>query len=89
MRGVLYYAVSITHTPVSAVFYVDIVAGPVERPVAIIDAKYKPLAYPRGVDCEDLYQLNAYLSGHRTGNYHWEISPMCGSPSRPCRASGE
>ncbi|OBA43999.1 5-methylcytosine restriction system specificity protein McrC [Gordonia sp. 852002-51296_SCH5728562-b] len=47
--------------------YPDIVVGPVERPVAIIDAKYKPLADPRGVDREDLYQLNAYLTAHSTG----------------------
>ncbi|MDV7171942.1 hypothetical protein R4144_00735 [Gordonia amicalis] len=44
--------------------YPDIVVGPVDRPVAIIDAKYKPLADPRGVDREDLYQLNAYLTAH-------------------------
>lgn len=44
--------------------YPDIVVGPVDRPVAIIDAKYKPLEDPRGVDREDLYQLNAYLAAH-------------------------
>lgn len=44
--------------------YPDIIIGPVENPVAIIDAKYKPLADPRGVDREDLYQLNAYLAVH-------------------------
>lgn len=44
--------------------YPDIVIGPVDHPVAIIDAKYKPLADPRGVDREDLYQLNAYLTAH-------------------------
>lgn len=44
--------------------YPDIMVGPVDRPRAIIDAKYKPLAEPRGVDREDLYQLNAYLSAH-------------------------
>lgn len=42
--------------------YPDIMVGPADRPRAIIDAKYKPLAEPRGVDREDLYQLNAYLS---------------------------
>ena len=44
--------------------YPDIIIGPVDHPVAIIDAKYKPLADPRGVDREDLYQLNAYLAAH-------------------------
>ncbi|KXP08708.1 5-methylcytosine restriction system specificity protein McrC [Tsukamurella pseudospumae] len=47
--------------------YPDIIIGPVENPVAIIDAKYKPLADPRGVDREDLYQLNAYLAAHVQG----------------------
>ena len=44
--------------------YPDIVIGPIDHPAAIIDAKYKPLADPRGVDREDLYQLNAYLAAH-------------------------
>ncbi|KXP14340.1 5-methylcytosine restriction system specificity protein McrC [Tsukamurella pseudospumae] len=44
--------------------YPDIIVGPVGRPIAIIDAKYKPLVEPRGVDREDLYQLNAYLGAH-------------------------
>lgn len=44
--------------------YPDIIIGPVEHPIAIIDAKYKPLTEPRGVDREDLYQLNAYLAAH-------------------------
>lgn len=44
--------------------YPDIIVGPVQEPLAIIDAKYKPLADPRGVDPADLYQLNAYLSAH-------------------------
>ena len=47
--------------------YPDIIIGPVNRPIAIIDAKYKPLADPRGVDREDLYQLNAYLAAYTTG----------------------
>lgn len=44
--------------------YPDLIVGPVERPSAIIDAKYKPLAEPRGVDRADLYQLSAYLAAH-------------------------
>ena len=47
--------------------YPDIVVGPIDHPTAIIDAKYKPLADPRGVDREDLYQLNAYLAAHMDG----------------------
>lgn len=47
--------------------YPDIIVGPIENPVAIIDAKYKPLTDPRGVDREDLYQLNAYLGAHVEG----------------------
>jgi 5-methylcytosine-specific restriction enzyme subunit McrC len=46
--------------------YPDLLIGPVERPVAIVDAKYKPLADPRGVDREDLYQLTSYLMAYRT-----------------------
>lgn len=42
--------------------YPDIVIGPIDGPVAIIDAKYKPLVDPRRVDRGDLYQLNAYLA---------------------------
>lgn len=30
----------------------------------VLDAKYKPLADPRGVDRDDLYQLGAYLAAH-------------------------
>ena len=45
--------------------YPDIVVGNVDWPRAIIDAKYKPLADPRGVDREDLYQLTSYLAGHQ------------------------
>lgn len=44
--------------------YPDILIGPIEGPRAIIDAKYKPLADPRGVDREDLYQLGAYLTAY-------------------------
>lgn len=44
--------------------YPDLVIGAVEKPRAIIDAKYKPLSDPRGVDRDDLYQLNAYLAVH-------------------------
>ncbi len=44
--------------------YPDLVIGPIDQPTAIIDAKYKPLADPRGVDRADLYQLNAYLASH-------------------------
>jgi 5-methylcytosine-specific restriction enzyme subunit McrC len=46
--------------------YPDIVVGPLDTPTAIIDAKYKPLADPRGVDREYLYQLTSYLSAHPT-----------------------
>jgi 5-methylcytosine-specific restriction enzyme subunit McrC len=46
--------------------YPDLVVGPLDRPAAIIDAKYKPLADPRGVDREDLYQLASYLTAHIT-----------------------
>jgi 5-methylcytosine-specific restriction enzyme subunit McrC len=42
--------------------YPDIVIGPSDQPAAIIDAKYKPLVDPRGVDREDLYQLTSYLT---------------------------
>jgi 5-methylcytosine-specific restriction enzyme subunit McrC len=42
----------------------DVLIGPKAEPTAVIDAKYKPLADPRGVDREDLYQLNAYLTAH-------------------------
>lgn len=42
----------------------DLLVGDPERPIAVIDAKYKPLADPRGVDREDLYQLTSYLSAH-------------------------
>jgi 5-methylcytosine-specific restriction enzyme subunit McrC len=42
--------------------YPDLVVGDSQQPWAIIDAKYKPLADPRGVDREDLYQLTSYLS---------------------------
>lgn len=41
--------------------YPDIVIGPLAGPRAVLDAKYKPLAHPRGVDREDLYQLASYL----------------------------
>jgi 5-methylcytosine-specific restriction enzyme subunit McrC len=44
--------------------YPDLVVGDPERPYAIIDAKYKPLRDPRGVDREDLYQLMSYLSAY-------------------------
>lgn len=45
--------------------YPDILIGPPAAPVAVIDAKYKPLADPRGVDREDLYQLTSYLTAYR------------------------
>lgn len=51
--------------------YPDILIGSEARPRAIIDAKYKPLADPRGVDREDLYQLTSYLTG-----YHNDPAPM-------------
>ncbi len=44
--------------------YPDIVVGDPTAPASIIDAKYKPLADPRGVDREDLYQLTSYLLAH-------------------------
>jgi 5-methylcytosine-specific restriction enzyme subunit McrC len=40
----------------------DILVGATDRPRLVLDAKYKPLADPRGVDREDLYQLAAYLA---------------------------
>ncbi len=46
--------------------YPDLIIGPREEPRAILDAKYKRLADPRGVDREDYYQLAAYLSAHRS-----------------------
>ena len=46
--------------------YPDIMIGSAHEPTTIIDAKYKPLADPRGVDPSDLYQLNAYLSAHQS-----------------------
>jgi len=42
----------------------DLIVGDTASPRAIIDAKYKPLADPRGVDREDLYQLTSYLSAN-------------------------
>ena len=44
--------------------YPDLLIGPVDRPTAIIDAKYKRLTNRYGVDRADLYQLNAYLAAH-------------------------
>ena len=44
--------------------YPDLLIGDLAVPWAIIDAKYKPLADPRGVDREDLYQLTSYLTAH-------------------------
>jgi 5-methylcytosine-specific restriction enzyme subunit McrC len=44
--------------------YPDLLIGPSEQPHTIVDAKYKPLADPRGVDREDLYQITSYLTGH-------------------------
>ncbi|WP_145238412.1 MULTISPECIES: 5-methylcytosine restriction system specificity protein McrC [Nocardiaceae] len=56
---------SLQHDPATlGRLYPDLVIGPVNHPTAIIDAKYKPLADPRGVDRSDLYQLNAYLTAH-------------------------
>jgi 5-methylcytosine-specific restriction enzyme subunit McrC len=46
--------------------YPDILIGSIEKPVALIDAKYKPLHDARGVDRDDLYQLAAYLTGYQT-----------------------
>jgi 5-methylcytosine-specific restriction enzyme subunit McrC len=46
--------------------YPDLIVGPLDTPAVIIDAKYKPLADPRGVDREDLYQLTSYLTAHPT-----------------------
>lgn len=42
----------------------DLVIGDAAHPHSIIDAKYKRLADPRGVDREDLYQLTSYLSAN-------------------------
>ena len=44
--------------------YPDLLVGPPAASHAVIDAKYKMLRDPRGVDREDLYQLNAYLTAH-------------------------
>ncbi|WET81092.1 hypothetical protein P3102_07660 [Amycolatopsis sp. QT-25] len=44
--------------------YPDILIGDPQAPKVIIDAKYKPLTDHRGVDREDLYQLNSYLTAH-------------------------
>lgn len=46
--------------------YPDLVIGDHDRPRAVIDAKYKPLTPPRGVDREDLYQLTTYLTSYDT-----------------------
>ncbi|ATY13538.1 hypothetical protein CU254_26255 [Amycolatopsis sp. AA4] len=51
-------------TAVLGRLFPDILIGPAESPTAIVDAKYKPLNDRRGVDREDLYQLNAYLTAH-------------------------
>lgn len=43
--------------------YPDMLVNPTDSPTtcsAVIDAKYKPLVDPRGVDREDLYQIHAY-----------------------------
>ena len=48
--------------------YPDVLVGPPAAPTVIIDAKYKPLADPRGVDREDLYQLASYLTAHADTN---------------------
>ena len=54
------------HSPNSVLgrLYPDIIVGPTAKPWAIIDAKYKPLKDPRGVDRDDLYQLSSYLASH-------------------------
>lgn len=44
--------------------YPDLLIGPRQSPTAVLDAKYKPLADPRGVDRADLYQLHAYVAAH-------------------------
>jgi 5-methylcytosine-specific restriction enzyme subunit McrC len=44
----------------------DILVGTTHAPSLILDAKYKPLSDPRGVDRDDLYQLAAYLAAHTT-----------------------
>lgn len=44
----------------------DLVIGPPDQPRAVVDAKYKPLSAPRGVDREDLYQLTSYLTSYDT-----------------------
>lgn len=45
-----------------------LIRGPEQRPIAVIDAKYKRLRgradRPHGVERGDLYQLAAYLAGH-------------------------
>lgn len=47
--------------------YPDIVIGGSDTATAaVIDAKYKRLTPPRGVDRDDLYQLYAYSSRHNT-----------------------
>lgn len=65
--------------------YPDLVVGPVARPDAIIDAKYKPLAGARGVDREDLYQLSTYLMAARPGRPAGMLAypelPDAGGPS--------
>ena len=65
--------------------YPDIIVGAAGRPRAIIDAKYKPLADPRGVDSDDLYQLASYLAG-----YESDPRPlgMLGYTSSPTRRPG-
>ena len=46
--------------------YPDLLVGEPQAPRMVIDAKYKPLRDPRGVDREDLYQLTSYLMAHTT-----------------------
>ncbi len=53
-------------TAVLGRLFPDILIGAPDAPKAIIDAKYKPLNDRRGVDREDLYQLNTYLTAHNT-----------------------
>lgn len=58
---------STTGKPGLGRLYPDLLIGAVDAPAAIVDAKYKRLADPRGVDREDLYQLSAYLVAHSSG----------------------
>jgi len=66
--------------------YPDVLIGPSPDHAsarAVIDAKYKPLVDPRGVDREDLYQLHAYSQSFRSTKALLAYPMIEASPSSP------